>query len=899
MNALLFRSIIFCFGIHTGSVYGQILINLEYVRGEILTINAGWNVSLQNMSGANQIIYLITHYQNQNGDQVVETQSQPFQLIPGENRLQSNQLAIAFTKYEQSEVKQIVNRTGYLPSGLYQICTKVVAVEGGMALATGCIQQNCINPKQSDEKKPPKKMHTFSSSGNLSMEHYYTRQGQSEVVASNESYTRLQGQVGVTAFDLPFKAQLRLTTEKNITESSPQAVTFSFDANEFKFNLRKELEEKIRQRDENNRIGSAEDIAKLGELKNLQQILSDTSLQEQLLKIAGLKQKVDSANVGSLRDSVKWIEKSMLKVSDTLSEYNERQTLEAKLKDFQQHYRQDTTAFTKRIDSVEYKLLKLEAKKQTVLHEQQAMKVQLDSLHNQIDRYSDWKRELKQLSAKQEEYQKLKVRRDQLQYFKQQLENDNNLPKFNAEDVSHYNDSEYLKKRLGEEGLINKSQKFLFEVDELDIGTVYPQFSPLMLSGVPVNGVSVSVSPNKFYSSVVAGKMQTISYAVDPANSTSDTVQFAASSINYRMLAGRLGLGMPQGSHFYVNMMRTKIEDEGSAEQNTEGPSSRSILGADIQFPIIANYVTAQSYVAYAKPVSYDTVHTSSSELQRLAYQTTLTAKTKSCKTSIRLTTKHIGADYRSAGTPFLRAGNRQYALNVEQSCWEHQLKVTGVYSIDHFQKPRDPLVNLSQQQVGGGVVMAVKKLPYVQFNYRRITQTGQETSFRMSTFQFMSARSYTIGNWMGNSMVSYTLLDNRYNALTTETVNHQAQASQTFKKASFSLMFNLYYNYKLSRVRDTDVEINPSFAIDYRYQDITGFHRSGGECSASFALTDSFLAIVGIQLWHDPTQLYTIGERVQCTWQVSKLLQLQGRAQHNGTNAQPFFAEVALNVVW
>lgn len=891
MRYIILLSVFISFGAR-----GQVQMDVNLLTAFTAGVGNDLDILLRNFTNNTQTIYLITHYQNQNGDQVLEIQSQPFQVIPGENRLQSRQLAIAFTKYEQSEVKQIVNRTRYLPSGLYQICTKVIAVEGGMILATSCVQQNCINPKESAEKKPPKKMHTFSSSGNLSMEHYYVRQDQSEVLVSNNPYTRLQGQVGVTAFDLPFKAQVRLTTEKNVTQASSQAVTFSFDANEFKANLRKRIEEEMRQRDENNRIGRAEDIAKLGELKNLQQLLSDTSLQDQLLKISGLKRKVDSTNVGSLLDSVKRIERAMLTASDTLSNYNERKTLEARLRDFQQH---DTTAFTKRIDSAAYKLSKLEAKRQTLLHEQQAMNVQLDSLHTQIDRYSDWKRELKQLSAKQEEYQKLKVRRDQLQYFKQQLEHDNNLPQLNAEDVSHYNDSEYLKKRLGEEGLINKAQRFLFEVDELDIGTIYPQFSPLMLSGVPVNGVSISVSPNTFYSSVVAGKIQTVSYAVDPANSTSDTVQFNASPVNYRVVAGRLGLGMPQGSHFYVNMMRTKVEGAGSTEQIAEENSSRSIVGADIQFPIIANYLSAQSYVAYAKPVRYDTVHTTSSERERLAFQATLMAKTKSGKTNIRLITKYAGTEYRSAGTPFLRAGNRQYMLNVEQSCWRHQLKVTGVYSVDHFLKPYDPLVKLSQQQVGAGIVMALKKLPYMQLNYRRITQAGEATSFHMSTLQFMSNQSYTIGSWMGNSMISYTLLDSRYNALATETVSHQPQVSQTFKKASFSLMFNLYYTYKLSSVRDTEVEVSPSFAIDYSYQGVSSVHRTGGECSASFVVTDSFLATVGMQLWHDPIQLYTIGERVQCTWQLSKLLQLHGRAQHNGISTQRFFAEVALNLVW
>lgn len=856
--------------------YGQTQLTLHSPSHSTLRIDDGWNGSLQHFANASQMVYLITQHQNQNNEIVVEVKSQPFLLMPGETRILPSQVSQAAVHYVGSDAKQVIQRTGYMPEGTYRICTQVIRADDASILAVNCFQQICMNAQQQNEMKGETKRNKLSTSGNMSLEQFYTPPAQRDNM-SNNPYTRLQGQVGITAFELPFEAQIRLTTEKNLTRSQHQAISLSFDADEFKANLRKRLEDKIRQRDENNRISRAEDIAKLGELDNLKQLLSDTSLQRQLARRTGLQAKVNSMNIGQLRDSAR----NMANLPQ------QQESLKRLLMDYQAKHGQDTTRFNSHIDSLENKLLALESKR-----------ANLDTLKQQIDTYANWQQELKELSTKQEEYKKLKTRYDQLSQFKQELVSKNNLPQLATEDFSKNSSKEYLKARLQKEGMLNKTQKLLFDIEDLSIGTLYPQFSPLILSGMPVNGIGFSVTPGKLNASVVAGKLQTISYS---PSMTSDSIpaQPATSSVKYQIISTKIGFGSSQGSHLFFNALHAKTETSQNPEHYRTRTPLSPVLGADVQFPLMREYVMVQTYVGYSRPNVYDTIQSPASGRENLAYQSTLMFGSKNRNTKVKLSTRYVGSRYQSVGAPFLRAGNTQYAINFEHVLWKRQLRATGAYSLDHTQITGEQIAFLLQRQSAGGIAMTIDKWPQIQINYRKVTQTGTESLFRMTTWQLMSNHTYKIGDWMSSNMLMYTLLNSKYNTMTSESINHQAQVSQTFRRSSFSLAFNLYYNHKVSSVLHTQIVTNPPFTIDYSYRDVSRFHRAGAECSVSLVLTDSFLVAAGIQLWHDPLQSYTIGERFQFTWQLSKLLQLQGRGQYNGTNIQPFFAEVVLKVVW
>src|SRR5687767_11764546 len=84
----------------------QVQITLYPPSSGTLSIQSGWNASLNNLTGEQLQVYLSSEYQNSQGEIVLDIHSQVFVVMIGEHKVAAQQLAVANAKYSQLEIKQ-------------------------------------------------------------------------------------------------------------------------------------------------------------------------------------------------------------------------------------------------------------------------------------------------------------------------------------------------------------------------------------------------------------------------------------------------------------------------------------------------------------------------------------------------------------------------------------------------------------------------------------------------------------------------------------------------------------------------------------------------------------------------------------------------------------------------
>jgi hypothetical protein len=723
-----------------------------------------WHVKLQVNSGGERV-QLFGKISDDNGKVLLETESDKLFLRNGLNTLDATMVRTDKVKFYNNEVKQHLERYGVLPPGRYEFCTTAKLFSNSEELGDDCISLTQVSIDTAAQKKLiplPKGIQLY---GNASVEHIYSnRQGTNQLMPPH--LVRIQAQPGVSIYNVPLSLNLYYTTERTYARPNQFAVSFNFDAQKFKDNLRTMVEQKIMEQTKINTASLGKQYEQVAELGSINDKLKGMSVNTS--EITSLEAKLksgDYANVGEsisalsnqAIDALKKIDYDSLKTKYTdaknqLAQYVPKDSVEEKQKQLLD-------------DSLDARLLRLEAKKDSVLKKLDGYQQKLNSLLEKKQQAEAMMQQLNQLKATAEQIQQLTEKKNYLEGVQKNLEG---LSASNMGDLSRLSDPTVLKQNLLEQGMFTGLNKLFFGVKQLSIGTVYPFYSPLILNGIQVQGGAVEINPGLFFLNITGGNTHI---------GTANFLDIFKSAYQRWMIGGRIGVGKPERSHFFLSYIHsfdknTTLPTEISP---TVRPSQNDVLGATLQLTFWKGRIRLlgegagcgfnrnrrdatlnvgnslyQKIPAFLKPnlsTSYDYAYMARGDFN--FWKGSL----------INFYTEYIGPGYNSFGVPFLRNDVLRYGGRIEQTLWKSRIKVTGRYRYELDNLIQHKRTASTMHFYGGGFSFNQKKLPSFKVDYNGNMRSNVFGEQMMHSVNFNTGYSYKIAKTNLRTTANYQFI--------------------------------------------------------------------------------------------------------------------------------------------
>ncbi len=358
------------------------------------------------------------------------------------------------------------------------------------------------------------------------------------------------------------------------------------------------------------------------------------------------------------------------------------------------------------------------------------------------------------------------------------------------------------KSLLKEAGLLSSYENVMMWLPRVGIGTNYPMYTDLSLSGIAVRGVDVEWNPGKFYLAFCTGSVLNPIpqyHPFDPFRSI-DSTQSTAPIYARELSAFRIGYGSKSSNYFILSFLKAK-DDPSSlnipVNDSVSSPSSpqesivadvewlstffdgRLSLGAECAVSLFSSDVTSSEV-----NIDLDTNNAIVAFLKRQIqirissfwdWATSANAKISIPETGTRLSAvvRRVGAGYRSLGLLNQRSDYIRLDLRADQSFFQRQLSIGGFYRDDH-----DNLLDWKRATtsiVAYGVTLGLnpRNLPFLRLTYSPYVQKNnalgdsigqQNTTTMLSTtlgygYRLIGASHSTTISYVNNSIESYLAL--------------------------------------------------------------------------------------------------------------------------------------------
>lgn len=401
-------------------------------------------------------------------------------------------------------------------------------------------------PKEKSEKepkvklpKPPKKapLVQFSGYGRLHAQ-YANRQATGSQVPP--SFLRGELYPTLTIGTVPIGASMMYSTEQVNYRQPINQINLHFDPYQFQQNLKDKLAEKL-------------------------QALQNSANPEDLLKVSNFRDKLMEREFPKLDE---W--KAQLEDTD----------LQEKLKEIEPLQNLEEVLKSKAFVDAQKELARLQSQYNISSEEElEAKKYNLTA-----EQYET----LKQAYAFQKEYEKLKIKKEDLEAKAKKLKKYQALAnKIKAAESADANRlltrAKDLKGGLKAFDLNSGAVKLFSSIRNMGAGTVYPYYSRQTINGVSVNGFEVELNPGGIvYLAAVHGKT---------TRQTFDTTRVLPRySFPQKMTAAKAGIGDPFKSHLFVHYIHVEDDAETPFINNSENimryPEENHVVGTDLQLSL-------------------------------------------------------------------------------------------------------------------------------------------------------------------------------------------------------------------------------------------------------------------------------------------------------------------------
>ena len=275
-------------------------------------------------------------------------------------------------------------------------------------------------------------------------------------------------------------------------------------------------------------------------------------------------------------------------------------------------------------------------------------------------------------------------------------------------------------------------EKLLLGVNALGIGTNYPSYSDYTLKGVPITGINMEINPGIFYAAFAASKNQR---GIDN------------SAYQRNIIAGRLGIGKKEGTHFFFTGLYAKDDENSisvSPTNSTLTPKANYVFGAETKLAMFNDHLTIEGegnvavltrdtrdaelqidgIPAFIKNLVSPKVSTSFdySYSGKISYNNTASA------TKISFALKMIGPGYTTLGAPDLRNDQLAYEAKVDQGFLSKKITIGTFFKSSHDNLIDWKSSTTTMNAFGLNLGLNFPKLPFFQFSYSPYVQKNNSS---------------------------------------------------------------------------------------------------------------------------------------------------------------------------
>ena len=635
-----------------GTLSAQTSLRLQ--NEQVRSVQEIWSIAVQQLNTSEQEVYVQGSIREKNAGEIYRARGTSFTLTPGTQVL---------TEQAAQPLEVLLNRlpnSDVLPNGQYWIQLSLMETNSNRELASLLSKVEVTGSEVLPTWKAATEASTKAvrSSGHIRTVYNMNLPGVATIsgrTALPKHFVRTDVQAQATVFRVPLEITGLYSTENGTGIGPANQLGFSLDKEAIKSAALQWLEERLSPKIlfDSAEAGRADYYRTALRDKRYPQYQSwreqcDTlHLDEQLRssqQLTNINAALDNSALKGQMNELKTL-KSQYQINNTDELYGKAGTLP---------------------DSVYQRLGNLFRLEQSY----QRLEQQRDELTQQKEKYQKYERM----------YRKVKA-----------IERQNTI-----RDLARDNDD--IRAGMRTFGRINRLQNFLLGLDELDIGSSYPYFSPLTLSGVRIHGVNFAyTSVRKWHIGINFGKKQ--------GSTEPDTLLISSSNTSYyaQYMGGiQVGIGRPGGNFCYLQHLRTA--DYGHA------PTTVVEQESSMPKPYIENFVTGLAFryqdpkrivllsgeinQSLLNPDQDAPPHHSEQplNLSRLlggvaktgsavdwSYQGNAKVNLPNGTTRLSALIHHLGKGYRTLGAPFLLTDITRYEIKGNQELLRNKIQV-GAY---------------------------------------------------------------------------------------------------------------------------------------------------------------------------------------------------------------------------
>jgi len=372
------------------------------------------------------------------------------------------------------------------------------------------------------------------------------------------------------------------------------------------------------------------------------------------------------------------------------------------------------------------------------------------------------------------------------------------LPVTNTQNINNvsfnFEQEEFLENVKAED---NKSgfEKFISNFRRIGIGTTYPEYSDLTVSGVPVTGANLEFEPGVILLGITG--INTQKSVIDEQNNLT--------ALDRNFLAGRIGVGTFEGSHFLFTYMNG-WENENTSGQNPYALTAAKnyILGVNGKLSFLENALNLEAEAngsLFTRDRSAPEVESSEiPDIVKNLFNINISSSfdySFGVKASYDITqsgtkisgaVKYIGPGYKTFGNPDLISDRILIDGKIEQSLWNNKISLSAF-----IRNSKDNLIDWKSSTTeltsfGFSASVRPEKLPYFSVSYSPFKQKNDVANDTLKIDNDISTFSVNTGyNFKAGDVYYFT------------GINFNNQNSTSFKGLADYKVNSFYINESVS----------------------------------------------------------------------------------------------------
>ena len=789
----------------------QVQMTLQQPPVKRLKVQDLWNIQFNNPQDLNRRVYLVAKVNKaKTGQKVARFRTEAFGLPPGLKRLDPQRVNVTQRKFSDAELESVLVRTKNFPKGQYKIEIVLYNSTDDSKMAESQLTHKVVNIYQNASKIIGADKESFVSFyGNGYIEgHTANRQGTGQGIPKDYYRGKLDATLEIGIAPVSFHGYY--TSMNSDLRQNANEITVSFDDQRFINNLRNRLTHVIEKETGLKKEQYSTAKNKLNKLKNIDRLLKSNSIEKELKEIGdieSIKNKLQNEDIANRTTGLNYkAKKSRLKTEIKVQQ-------EVSYSDAEKEQRRKA-----KIDSLKQELQDLEEKRREVKQKNKEDLIKLKKLREKqkkFEKLKQKKQKIENLLDKKAQIKRLVKQKEKLEKYKKKLEESGGLEAIKSFNVNKLRDKDILKSELLKRGMLSGGQKLLYSIEELSVGTVYPYYSPLVLNGLRMTGLSFEWNPGIFYTAFSGGTSNRPRFSIE--NGIADYKQ--------RLIAGKIGVGKMHKSHIYFTALNA-VDDRNSIARNDtiNTPKSNFIFGTDIGLSLFDGRVKFQGEMAGSK---YDEDEEASNlilnnQLSKqipgflepnvttrfgIAYDVRGAIKMFKNNTVISGFLRNIDPSYNSFGAPNLRRGIFTYNAEISQKLFSRNVTVSLFRKNETTSRLwQDGLTHYERQ--GGQFSLGFSNFPRIKASYAESVQDKGEINNDMSELMISGSYSYKIGELSLSNTLSFN--QNRSNSSQPAGPDFEIQNYLFSQLVSFAfpLSLSLNVNYVNERMQEQESQL-------------------------------------------------------------------------------------------